>query len=208
MSDAAYGTFTCPQCMTEHQIKLWTSINIAVHPELRKSIETLSYFQFECPNCGKVSFVLRPCLYLDSANAFLLCFSPDGSIPADVSNVRSLSGYTLRCVKTPNAFLEKVNILERGLDDRAMELTKLVLYLQLERDGLDVVDLVFHSLEQGNFRFVAVLPNGEEQHITLPPSSYGKFAADVRELLYTPGNQFSVVDMDWAKETLALLYER
>ena len=42
-----------------------------------------------------------------------------------------------------NTFREKINILERGLDDRTIEIMKLLLFAQLNRD-LDVVELLFH----------------------------------------------------------------
>ena len=48
--------------------------------------------------------------------------------------------------------------MERGLDDRAVEVMKYLLLAQLKND-LDVVELLFHELNErtAEFRFVAVL---------------------------------------------------
>ncbi len=85
-----------------------------------------------------------------------------------------------------NAFREKINILERGLDDRAVEIMKYLLLAQLQQD-LDVVELLFHDLDTrtAEFRFVAVLSDGVEQYISMPGAAYQKIAQDVQERLFT-----------------------
>ena len=114
--------------------------------------------------------------------------------------------YTLRTTHTPNEFREKVNVLERHLDDRALELTKLILIMQLTRDNVDVVDVIFHNIDtSGRFVFVLVHPDGVEQYVRLPAATYEKLANDIREYLYTPAHGFQTIDLNWAKESLELL---
>ena len=83
-------------------------------------------------------------------------WTEDGQVPK--AEFDPLAGYTLRVTDSLNTFREKINILERGLDDRTIEIMKLLLFAQLNRD-LDVVELLFHELDErtGDFRFVAVL---------------------------------------------------
>ena len=93
------------------------------------------------------------------------------------------------------------NTVFHKLDPR----TKLILVMQLTRDNVDVVDLVFRGLDtQGRFVFVLVHPDGAEQQLVLPPTTYEKLAHDVRELLFTPRG-FITVDLAWAKDSLDLL---
>lgn len=119
-----------------------------------------------------------------------------------------LAGYTLRLVDSLNAFREKINILERGLDDRTVEIMKLLLFSQLNRD-LDVVELLFHELDERtmDFRFVAVLSDGAEQYAAMPGAVYQRLHEDVENYLYTPGGDFARIDMNWAHDALELLHE-
>ena len=85
---------------------------------------------------------------------------------------------------------------------------KLLLFAQLNRD-LDVVELLFHELDErtGDFRFVAVLSDGAEQYAAMPGAAYQRLHADVETYLYTPGGEFSRIDMTWAHQALELLHE-
>ena len=206
MAEAQNNMFTCPQCGEDGPLTMWTSINVAQDPDARRRVEDLSIFEWTCPNCQKTSLVLHPCLYHDVANEFMIWFAPDGEIQDNTTDFSQLDHYTLRTTHTPNEFREKVNVLERHLDDRALEMTKLILIMQLSRDNVDVVDVVFHSIDtSGRFVFVLVHPDGAEQYLRLPPTTYQKLAQDVREYLYTPTPSFLTIDLNWAKDCLEML---
>ena len=206
MAEAQNNMFTCPQCGEDGPLTMWTSINVAQDPDARRRVEDLSIFEWTCPNCQKTSLVLHPCLYHDVANEFMIWFAPDGEIQDNTTDFSQLDHYTLSTTHTPNEFREKVNVLERHLDDRALEMTKLILIMQLSRDNVDVVDVVFHSIDtSGRFVFVLVHPDGAEQYLRLPPTTYQKLAQDVREYLYTPTHSFLTIDLNWAKDSLEML---
>ena len=206
MAEAQNNMFTCPQCGEDGSLTMWTSINVAQDPDARRRVEDLSIFEWTCPNCQKTSLVLHPCLYHDVANEFMIWFAPDEEIQDNTTDFSQLDHYTLRTTHTPNEFREKVNVLERHLDDRALEMTKLILIMQLSRDNVDVVDVVFHSIDtSGRFVFVLVHPDGAEQYLRLPPTTYQKLAQDVREYLYTPTHSFLTIDLNWAKDSLEML---
>ena len=59
----------------------------------------------------------------------------------------------------------------------------------------------------GDFRFVAVLSDGAEQYAAMPGAAYQRLHADVETYLYTPGGEFSRIDMTWAHQALELLHE-
>lgn len=198
---------TCPHCQTETDYKVHDHINIDRNPELRAQVQDLSCFRVKCPNCGETVLVVHPCLYHDMANQFMVWLWPEeGEAPK--AQFDPLAGYTLRMVDSLNAFREKINILERGLDDRAVEIMKLLLFTQLDRD-LDMVELLFHEWDErtGDFRFVAVLSDGAEQYAAMPGTVYQRLREDVEAYLYTPGGDFTKIDMVWAHSALELLHE-
>lgn len=200
-------TITCPHCQAETDHKVLDHINIDRNPELRAKVQDLSCFRVQCPNCGETVLAVHPCLYHDMANQFMVWLWPEeGEAPH--AQFDPLAGYTLRRVDSLNAFREKINVLECGLDDRAVEIMKLLLFTQLNRD-LDVVELLFHALDDrtGELRFVAVLSDGAEQYAAMPGATYQRLREDVEVYLYTPGDDFAVIDMAWASGALELLHE-
>lgn len=205
MSKPITETVTCPHCEKECQREALTNINIDKNPEMREKVQKLDCFRWTCPNCGITSLLVDPCLYHDMTNQFMVWLSPEGK-PQDVPRFDPLAGYTLRWVTDLNGFREKINILERGLDDRAVEVMKLLLYLQVKAD-LDVVEILFHDYqaEKSEFRFAAVLSDGVEQYIAMPGAVYARLADDIETLLYSPHNTFVQINLDWAAETLEML---
>ena len=200
-------TIICPHCQAETDHKVLDHINIDRNPELRAKVQDLSCFRVQCPNCGETALAVHPCLYHDMANQFMVWLWPEeGQAPR--AQFDPLAGYTLRRVDSLNAFREKINVLECGLDDRAVEMMKLLLFAQLNRD-LDVVELLFHTLDErtGELRFVAVLSDGAEQYAAMPGAAYQRLREDAETYLYTPGGDFTVVDMAWANSALELLHE-
>lgn len=200
-------TIICPHCQAETDHKVLDHINIDRNPELRAKVQDLSCFRVQCPNCGETALAVHPCLYHDMANQFMVWLWPEeGQAPR--AQFDPLAGYTLRRVDSLNAFREKINVLECGLDDRAVEMMKLLLFAQFNRD-LDVVELLFHALDErtGELRFVAVLSDGAEQYAAMPGAAYQRLREDAETYLYTPGGDFTVVDMAWANSALELLHE-
>lgn len=194
----------CPHCKNESERTPLSSINVDRNPEMRAKVQDLSCFRWRCPVCGTTSLVMDPCLYHDLSGQFMVWLCEDKPESADFD---PLAGYTLRWTTDFNAFREKINILERGLDDRAVELMKYLLLAQLQKD-LDVVELLFHELNErtAEFRFVAVLSDGMEQYISMPGETYRRIAQDVEERLFTSARDFVKIDLEWAHTALELLH--
>lgn len=195
---------TCPHCKNESEREPLSSINVDRTPEMRAKVQDLSCFRWRCPICGTTSLVMDPCLYHDLAGQFMVWLRDDTPERADFD---PLAGYTLRWVTDFNSFREKINILERGLDDRAVEIVKYLVLAQLQRD-LDVVELLFHDYDArtGEFRLVAVLSDGVEQYLSVPGTTYQKVAQDVGERLFTSARDFVKIDLEWARDALDLLH--
>lgn len=200
-------TVTCPHCHEQSEHKTPAHINIDRTPALRAAVRDLSYFRVSCPNCNETMLAVQPCLYHDMSRRFMVWLHPEEQTPPAAS-FDPLAGYQLRVTDTLNAFREKIEVLELGLCDRAVEMMKLLLLMQLKHD-LDVVEVLFHEFDEktGNFRFVAVLSDGVEQYAAMPAALYQRLAEDVEQRLFTPGGEFSRIDMVWAQQAFELLRE-
>ncbi|MCI7125817.1 MAG: CpXC domain-containing protein [Agathobaculum sp.] len=200
-------TATCPHCQAETDHKVLDHINIDRNPALRNRVRDLSCFRVKCPNCGETMLLVHPCLYHDMDNQFMVWLWPEQEA-APAAAFEPLAGYRLRLVRDLNGFREKIAVLEAGLDDRAVELMKLLLLMQLGHD-LDVVEMLFHELDArtGELRFAAVLSDGAEQYAAMPGELYQRLRGDVETYLYTPGGDFQCIDMEWARQTFELLRE-
>lgn len=194
----------CPHCKNESERTPLTSINVDRNPEMRAKVQDLSCFRWRCPSCGATSLIMDPCLYHDLAGQFMVWLCEDKPESADFD---PLAGYVLRWTTDFNAFREKISILERGLDDRAVEIMKYLLLAQIGRD-LDVVELLFHDLSErtAEFRFAAVLSDGAEQYISMSGELYRAIAQDIAERLFTTARDFVKIDMVWAQDALSLLH--
>lgn len=201
-------TLTCPHCQQESEHEALSHINIDRNPELRSKVQDLSCFRVKCPNCGETVLAVYPCLYHDMVGQFMVWLWPEEEQSAPHADFDPLAGYTLRIVDSLNAFREKINILDLGLDDRAVEMMKLLLFMRLKHD-LDVVEVLFHELDNrtGDFRFVAVLSDGVEQYAAMPGSIYQQLRTDIEERLFTSGKNFARIDLQWAGEALEMLRE-
>ncbi len=200
-------TVSCPHCLEELNCKPVDHINVDRAPWLKDKIQDFSCFRVVCPNCGESVLVVQPCLYHDMSNRFMVWLWPEDGVPPKAST-GPIPGYTLRLTDSLNSFREKIRVLEYGLDDRAVELMKLLLYMQLDRD-LDVVELLFHELDEtaGELRFAAVLSDGSEQYASMPGELYRRLREDVEAWLFTPSGDFAKIDVKWAEDALGLLRE-
>lgn len=197
----------CPHCQCESEIKTKQNLNTEQDKDAFARVQDLSYFRVKCENCGESMLTLQNVLYHDVANAFMVWLWTEEEMPPK-AQFDPLAQYTLRVTSDFNAFREKLRVLTIGLDDRAVEMMKMLLFMQLKHD-LDVVEIVFHEIDgqTGDFRFAAVLSDGVEQYAAMPNALYQKLRQDIDERLFTSSQDFLAIDMQWAGEALALMKE-
>lgn len=81
---------TCPNCGTEDDFTIFTSINVTINPELQKKMENGELFIWECPKCGKKYICIYPFLYHDMDAGIMTYLSIN--IPEDKLEELGLSG--------------------------------------------------------------------------------------------------------------------
>ena len=139
----------CPYCNTPHEVPAVPGINTAISSSLKEKVRDGSLFIARCPCCGKTYLLDYQFLYHDPELKLMIWLQGSGDEGLDAlkslgTAASSLDGYILRTVASPGALIEKINIFETGLDDRAMELCKWVCSQEMEKE---VVGMRFLRLD-------------------------------------------------------------
>lgn len=133
MADFVHEEVACPHCREKTPYTFYMYVDGDSHPGLRERCRKGTMFDFTCPHCGKLSRIGYPMLYHDAARRAIYFVAGDRDpavamnalvIGGQAHGVEDASGYTARAVLGPVQLMEKLALLERGLDDRTVELYK------------------------------------------------------------------------------------
>lgn len=110
----------CPVCGHDFKQDAPRAYNASIHPAVRQKILDRSLFQFNCPRCSTALSGWFPFVYMDMEHAFILYFfdNPAAATPYVEADQAAHPHYVRRVVCDHNSLLEKLHILEAGLDDR------------------------------------------------------------------------------------------
>lgn len=126
----------CSKCGHEQKISLYKSINVAQDPELKDKVKNGTLFAWKCQKCGEMNLAKYATLYHDPSAKLMVWLLPGGStkepqVAQANQQIGELSDYTLRLVGDIGSLMEKVNILDAGLDDVAVEMCKYVTKMEM-----------------------------------------------------------------------------
>lgn len=154
MSKVRIEKIECPHCHAEGEFTLWESVNVDIDPELKEKIFNEELFMYHCPNCGETTGIPCGTIYHDMSHNFMIVFDffkPDDfdykpmEMPEGLENKES---YTFRSVFGINRLKEKIMILERGLNDVAIERQKyMISYAILPEIAEKGYELYFSRIE-------------------------------------------------------------
>lgn len=142
MSRRAHHNIACPQCRSAQSVELYDSINTAEDPGLREDLMANRLNVVTCAACGFRFRVDKPLLYHDSARGFLIWLQPAAEDAADAVE-REFRDTSLRVQRAlPDGapapalhlvldrveLVERIFLLEAGLDARLIEYVKHAIY--------------------------------------------------------------------------------
>ena len=148
MSQKRKHEIACPLCGREQEVELWDSINVDSEPELREALLLHRVNRVECAGCGKGFRIDKPLVYRDREQDIFVHFDPltGGRTLADVEKsfreaMAELNRLLPPDVPPPEAHLvvewpeliERVFLLEEGLDARLVEHIKYMMFQQNEK---------------------------------------------------------------------------
>ena len=206
----------CPGCGKEHDFAIWNSINTALEPELKEKVMNGSLFRTVCPHCGQAIDVVYPCLYHQVEEKRMIYYAPGEDAMREaqaafsegtagpVSEDKPVgSGYINRVVGSLFDLQEKVSIFDAGLDDRVVEICKVLIGSELQDTQPDAVfdDLLYYHVPEMGGRLALMREGAMFASVALPDDVYREVAGRYRPLLSATGDD-TVIDMEWVMRSV------
>ena len=214
MSNVISKEVACPNCSEISNAHLYISINATNDPQFREELLSENLLKWKCENCGYEGRFTYPLLYNDMKRRFMIYLIPqidrfqleDRELEDDY---RNLKGITKRITPDFNSFKEKVFIFESGLDDMAVELTKLAISQTVAKKyGLDQVEegyLSMYNRETNTMGFTFFVGENHEPYVqSARLEVYARSAQIVSEVGHHDKkiSGFIKIDREWAENTL------
>lgn len=184
----------CPKCGQMNDITVWNSITVKDSADLKSDLLAGRVNMFHCPSCSHTALMPTPMLYHDEEKRLMISFSPcnDEVLKQQLfDNIRTtsresdelekLEGYNLRFIADYNELLEKILIFDNDMNDKAVEVIKLMILMQ-EPEKADWRTCRFGKVENGNIEFM-VFDEKENQIYTssVPMETYNTLWTQLRE---------------------------
>lgn len=216
----------CLKCKKESDFEFYGSINTALDPKLKQRVKNFDIFKFICPHCGSEQFVNYSFLYHQMEDKFMIFYCQDDE---EVAKVRALyaedfatatdengqerpidtSGYRRRIVIGADNLVEKIRIFDAGLDDRLIEVYKIMLFGQMQAElaeipgGADVDEVFLDEQLDGSLDFVFVAAGRAVGAVPFAQEVYDVVKGQYAEAVDRLAAAEPVIDQDWAFDFLA-----
>ncbi len=156
----------CPKCGQLTEQTVWHSITVSDSADLKADLLAGKVNMFHCPSCSHTALVPTPMLYHDEEKSLMISFSPSDDenmkkqlfeeikkTSKESGELDNLADYNLRFVCEYNSLLEKVLIFENGLNDKVIEVLKVLILMQ-KPDKSDNMTALFGKAEEGMLEFL------------------------------------------------------
>ena len=139
----------CPKCGAMNDMTAWQSVTVSDSEDLKQELLAGRLNILTCCECSARALLPMPLLYHDEAKKLMFSFYPaenEDAAAAQFTSIRESSkssgelegfeDYNLRFISSYNALLEKILIFDAGLNDKTVEVIKLMVLMQ-EPDKMD-----------------------------------------------------------------------
>lgn len=155
MSDISQTNDTCPKCTQPQVFTLYRSVNVTLNPELKGPLLQQQLTRHVCTACQETITLGIELLYHDMTKGQMIQIEFE-DVPERRDFVMGpLLEYQLRKVGSMQALIEKICISDNELDDRVMEVLKVVLCnMMLARYGETLEKLQALPINVSNLVFL------------------------------------------------------
>lgn len=214
MSEKVKRKITCPNCGDIKETTLLCSVNASSLNDAHKQIFEDTFFEWTCENCGETRQLLHPLLYNDIKTRTMVYYIPNVDRRQLVDDrleteFPELTDVKKRAVPTVNALKEKLYIFDLGLNDMAVELTKLAVSELVTRSKKIHVGegyLSSYDEEENTIGFEFFVGDSGKPFLQSTRIEVYKRSLEIVETYFPDEDKrkgFLAIDRRWAKEALA-----
>lgn len=213
MSKSLQIEVTCPKCNTKHPFMMWESINTMLDPEMKQAVRDKSAFLFECPECGTKTNTDYPTLYHQMEDRIMIHYVQTDEDEDSIKNMLKGDGensmfkdmldadYLIRIVRSQNEFLEKLHILDAGLDDRVIEVIKTIVWASFNEAHPEYDDIKLLYCRDNDEDSLVILADGKYVgSYIINEAMYNDLADKLRDRIPDMRKSEPCIDRDWAFE--------
>jgi hypothetical protein len=213
--DEIEDAIICPNCNHEQELHVTPTVNVTLDPDMKEKVLSGEIFLFTCENCGFSGFAGFPFIYEDKETygGFLTYMEPgcedrEVGVDGDIADQVLLQNMTMRLVTTINELKEKIFIFDAGLDDRVVELFKMLALSKMKADDASQIpdELRFSKMEtvdgEEKMFFAAF---SDEQYLgvlELPYALYQSCLITGEPIWDSPIHERGMVDQKWILDRL------
>ncbi|WP_277294076.1 CpXC domain-containing protein [Streptococcus hyointestinalis] len=193
----------CTNCGKQSTFERFDRVYAVKTPEIVSAILDWDFFKFTCHNCNYMVLIDYPTVVVDEEQKTIIQYCADGNV--DVLSIQicslisegiNLSEYRIRVVSDIESFVEKVQIVSAGYDDRAIELMK---YMNSPLEDGDIQfnyeHMVFTKVGHESYQFMFFNNQIAVASLDFSQEQYEYFLADVKDF---ETNSF-YIDSRWAE---------
>jgi len=192
----------CPECGKTQDFTIWLTLNGDLDPEAKQQLLDGTLFNFVCKNCGHKSNVNYGLLYHDMTHKAMVYYVDEDSVEQTQETMLDaqkkmgfdISGYRKRVVTDRNSLREKAIIFEHGLDDRVIEIIKVIFYANAREQfpNAGISDVYFLVVDD---RYILDFIGEKAMSADVPRE---KVNNDFADRLKKAGDEETVIDFNWA----------
>jgi hypothetical protein len=196
------NNLVCPKCGKDQEVTIWDIINVQKNPEMKEKVKDKSAFLWHCTDCDCSANMDYPCFYLDPEKNFMILYLSEGS--NDNFQQYPFEGLS-RMVRTHTALVEKIKVLEEGLNDRAIELMKHAMRQEANFKGEKVEEVIFDGIDENRrYHFVLLCEEDKVKNLNIDGDTmYEQFLGKVAHI--EEKRKFHLIDQAWGDEAWTAL---
>ena len=204
---------TCPKCAQISDTSIMISANTAEDADVRARVFDESIFRWKCKKCGFSTRYQHPFLYNDIDRKFMIYYIPHVSRTKVVDQkleeeFTDMNDIRKRIVPDFNSLKEKIVVFEKGIDDMALELTKLAVSDVVTKEtGHNVYAGFFTDMdeEKNSVSFQFFVGGDKRSYIQTTRLEVYKRSQDIVKRYFPKENKrkgFLNIGRSWAQDAL------
>ena len=188
--------FTCPKCKEVHEITCYEQLG----PDKLEDIKNATVFQWDCESCGHKVKLIYPTYYCNIDKEFVVFLMPNATDVECISieQQQLFKGFTMRLCKNADSFVEKIRVLESNLDDRAIELLKLMTFAKVHVQNKTIEDIFFYRKSESRSLEFTLMYQEDIDGIDIDDAMYQNVVSIVKEELPSLTEGVHCIDLEWA----------